>query len=459
MRLGRQINAAFLWLLVSCSLFSAVADTVAQTDKADLLGGARWSPDSEWVTLNWPQRPELFLISMKSGVSFTLRPAGDIQLDGGKVFTTRGQPGEADLRHTTRVVASPGRYNLTFLEWSPDGRQAAYRMGWGETNAIFSVLEESVTRCVAPPEVLPWHKPGELQVDFMVPRERVPWMRVRRLDGSLVRDVSFGDSREITLLRTLWSGNVSFLSGNGQFVLYPRAVGSNGWQLVRESLVESNAVPRAITKVSESEPYQWPLSHDDKLLALVEGATLRIGPVDPSTPWPQASPRPSGGEGVPAEARRLAKAGQGEGAYRTISLPHEFVLVRWSPDDRFLALLDGRSLYVIGREDDGPKLVTEDCATQFWGWRGTRLYFGSAQGDLTDLSYVDAEHFGPATQVSARKREWGSATREVSLSPNGQRLICLVPEPDYMGRMVWQLWQRDLPTNADWRLMYELKGK
>lgn len=426
-----RFAATMRWLI--CGAFLAI-NAFAQGDHADPLGGSRWSPDSEWVALNWPGQPELFLISLKTGASFTLRPSGDLQLDGGKVFATQAPAVGIDLRHTTRTVASLGRDRLTLLEWSPGGKQVAYQ-ATPQTNAVFSILEESVKRRVASSQPLPWHKPDELRVTFELVSATSDhpagyWMRVQRLDGSTVKQVAFDDLREIHLIPAVRYREVSFLSANGKFVLYPRAVGSNGWQLVREPLVETNAVPQPVTKPSATEPYQWQLSHDDRLLALVEGDTLSIGAADD---WAHA---------------------------KKISLPHESVLVRWSPDDKFLALLDGHELSVMGRDDDRPKLVTDSCSSRFWGWRGTRLYFGNAVTDLTDLSYVDAEHLLSPTRVSARKREWESATREVSLSPDGTRLVCLVPETDYAARTVWQLWQRSLQqTNAEWQLMYEIKGQ
>jgi len=406
-----------------------VIDAGAQGDHADPLGGARWSPDSEWVALNWPERPELFIISLKSGVSFTLRPAGDLLLDGGKVFTTGGQPGEVDLRHTTRTVASPGRDTLTLVEWSPDSKQVVYRAG-AQTNAIFSILEESVTKRMAASDVLPWHKASERRVTFELVsatsnRPASYWMRVQKSDGSTVKEVTFDDPRETHLIPLLRYREVSFLSADGKFILYPYPLGSNGWGLVRESIGVNNVVP--ITKVSRTEPYQWQLSHDDQLLALVDGDTLNIGVLDD---WEHA---------------------------RTVTLPHESVLVRWSPDDKFLALLDQHALSVMSWNDDRPKLVTENCSPRFWGWRGARLYFGDARGDWTDLSYVDAEHLAVPVRVSSKKKEWESATREVSLSPDEKRLVCLVPETDYAARTVWQLWSRPLQTNAEWQLMYELK--
>ena len=429
MTLTRRTNlAGWLFLLGICAgLFQMAIDADAQGDRTDPLGGARWSPDSEWVALNWPERPELFVISLKTGVSFTLRPAGDLQLDGGHVFTTRGQPGEVDLRHTTRTVASPGRDTLTLVEWSPDSLHVVYRAG-AQTNAMFSLVDESVMKRMASSDMLPWHKANEARVTFELVSATSNHpasyeMRVQRLDGSIVKEVTFDNPRETHLIPLLRYREVSFLSKWGRFVLYPRAVGSNEWQLVRAA-----PAPRGVTKPSPTEPYQWQLSHDDQLLALVEGDTLSIGAVGD---WEHA---------------------------RAISLPHESMLVRWSPDDKFLALSDGHSLYVKSLGDDPPKLVTASCPSRFWGWRGTRLYFGDSHADLTDLSYVDTEHFSTApTRVSARKREWESATREVSLSPDGKRLVCLVPETAYAARTVWQLWSRALETNAEWQLMYELK--
>jgi hypothetical protein len=419
------------WLI--CGAFLAI-NAFAQGDHADPLGGSRWSPDSEWVTLNWPEQPELFIISLKTGVSFTLRSAGDLQLDGGEVFATQAPAGGIDLRHTTRTVASLGRDRLTLLEWSPDSKQVAYQ-ATPQTNAVFSILEESVKRRVAASQPLPWHKPNELRVTFELVSATSNHpasyeMHARDPDGSTVKEVVFDDSREIHLIPLLRYREVSFLAANGKFILYPRAVGSNEWQLVRESLVETNTVPQPVTRPSATEPYQWQLTRDDRLLALVGGGALSIGALDD---WAHA---------------------------QKIPLPHESVLVRWSPDNKFLALLDEHELSVMGRDDDRPKLVTENCSSRFWGWRGTRLYFGNAVTDLTDLSYVDAEHLASPTRVSTRKREWESATREVSLSPDGTRLVCLVPETDYAARTVWQLWQRSLQqTNAEWQLMYELKGK
>jgi hypothetical protein len=426
-------------LLVPGGAFWLVIDAAAQGDNStDRLGGSSWSPDGQWLAFNWPERPELFVISLKSGASFMLRPAGDIQLEGGQVFSAQAETGPAGLRRITRVVASPGRDKLTLSEWSPDSTRIAYRAGGG-TNAVFSVLEEAVTHRMAASNVLSWHKPDELRVTFELispgpGRQARYWMRVEKLDGASVRQIAFEDAREIRCVAAVRYHDTSFLSANRQFILYPR-VTTNGWQILRESLAVGATAPQPVTKPSPHEPYQWQLSSDDRFLALVEGDALTIGALDD---WGRA---------------------------RTISLPHDSVTVRWSPDDRFLAFLDGRTLHLLAptprsglaRDGDQPNLVTENASQRFWGWRGSRLYFGDPRTDLTNLSCVDADHLGRPTQVTARSARWGSATREVKLSPDGRQLVCLVVEIDYMGRVMWQLWQTAVQPNAQWQLVYELK--
>lgn len=437
MSLAKPIKLkTWLFLFLVCSdsrwLVTAVA---AQDHRIDRLGGSSWSPNGEWLALNWPERPDLFIISLKTGKSFTLRPAGDVDLslETGQIFAARPQPGSSDASHTW-FVASPGRGPLSLLEWSPDGAKCAYQTG-GPTNALFSVTEGTVARRMAMSEIFPWHKPDELHVTFelVVPRQDRPeqyWLRVAKSDGTVLKQIVFEDPRVIRRLAAIRHHDISFLSTSCQFVLYPRLTGS-GWQILSESLA-AGAAPQAITQPGPREPYQWQLSSDDRFLALVEGDALIVGALDD---WPHA---------------------------RTISLPHDSVTISWSPDGRFLALLDGHSLSVVAplragqaRDGDHPELVTDNCSPRFWGWRGSRLFFGDPRTDLTNLSCVDAEHLGPPTQVT-RARDWETATRDVRLSPDGQRLTCLVAEIDYAGRAVWKLWQSAVQTNAQWRLMYAL---
>jgi|SRR5579859_1562518 len=421
----------WLFLLLVCSSWGWREGTAdAQDHRVDRLGGSSWSPNGEWLAFNWPEHPDLFIISLKTGRSFTLRPAGDLELERGQVFASVSPGGSTDLRHASWIVASPGQDRLSPLQWSSDSAHLEYQVDT-KSNAVFSVLDENITRRLAATEVPPWLKADELRVtlEFVVPTKDRPEryrMRVEKLDGTVMKEIAFDDPRELRQVATIRYHDTSFLSANHQFVLYPR-ITSSGWQIMREPLAGAATTPQAVTKPTPREPYQWQLTGDDQFLAVVNGLVLTVGALDD---WSQA---------------------------KTIPLPHDSVTINWSPDGRFLAFLDGGSLYVLARNSDKPELVTENCASHFWGWRGTRLYFGDARSDLTNLSYVDAEHPGPPKQVTTKPHEWETATRDVSLSPDGTRLTCLVAKMDYTGRAVWELWQTSVQTNADWQLMYELK--
>jgi hypothetical protein len=417
----------FLLLVGSSSRWPGGA-AAAQDHRIDRLGGTSWSPDSGWLAFNWPERPDLFIISLKTGRSFTLRPAGDLGLDRGQVFASVSPSGSSDPRHTSWIVASPGQDKLTPLQWSSNSVNIAYQVDT-KTNAIFSVLEESITHRLAATDVPPWLSPDELRttLQFVVPTKDRPEryrMRIERLDGAIVKEIAFDDLRELRQVASARYHDTSFLSANHQFVLYPR-VTSNGWRIMREPL-DGSAPPQSLTKPDPREPYQWQLSGDDRFLAVVQGDALTVGARDD---WGRA---------------------------KTISLAHDSVTISWSPDGRFLGLLDHRSLFVLPRDGDQLKLVTENCAQRFWGWRGSRLFFGDPRTDLTNLSCIDAEHPGPPTQI-LKARKWETATRDVWLSPDGLRVACVVAEIDYMGRAVWQLWESAVQTNAQWQLMYELK--
>jgi hypothetical protein len=424
-----RLAASVMMLLACVTVFCLVTGAGAEGYNLDRLGNPGWSPDSKSVAFNWPERPELFVISMKTGASFFLKPVGNnFDVEGGQVFSTQAKTGDTDPHHTSYVVASPGRDTLTLLEWSTNSAQFAYRAGM-QTNALFSVVEGIVTSKLPASEVLPWHKKDELRMafDFVAPSQDRPeryWTRVETLGGSVIKQINFEDPREVRRMMAVRYHDTSFLSADHEFVLYPR-VTSDGWQIMREPLTGS-VTPQAVTKPDSREPYQWQLSGDNRFLALVEGDVLMVGALDD---WEHA---------------------------KTIKLPRDSVSISWSPDGRFLGLLDRRSLYVLPRDGDELKLVTENCAQRFWGWRGTRLFFGDARTDLTDLSCIDAEHLGPPTRI-LRARQWETATRNVWLSPDGTRLVCLVADIDDVGRAVWQLWESAVQTNAQWQLMYELK--
>jgi len=419
----------WLFLLFVCSSLWWPGGVVAAQDRrVDRLGGSSWSPNSEWLAINWPERPDLFIISLKTGRSFTLWPAGDLEPERGQVFASASTAGSSDLRHTSWIVASPGEDKLTPLEWSSDSVNLTYQVD-SKTNAIFSVLDQNVTNRLRATEVPPWSNSNDLRatLQLVVPTKERPEryrMRIEKLDGAVVKEIAFSDARELRLVEAARYHDTSFLSADRKFVLYPR-VTSDGWQIVREPL-DGSAPPQAVTKPDLREPYQWQLSGDDRYLAVIEGDALIVGALDD---WAHT---------------------------KTIPLPHDSVTVSWSPDGRFLGLLDRQSLYVLLRDGDELKLVTENCAQRFWGWRGSRLFFGDPSTDLTNVSCVDAEHFAPPTRI-LKARKWETATRGVWLSPDGTQLACLVAEIDYRGLAVWQLWESAVQTNAQWQLMYELK--
>jgi len=107
----------------------------------------------------------------------------------------------------------------------------------------------------------------------------------------------------------------------------------------------------------------------------------------------------------------------------------------WSSDGRFLACNDKQVLYLLVRGDNEARLarVSDFCATQFWGWRGTKLYFGDGRSDALDVYVVDPEKRNLKPVQVVKARHWHSAPRELSISPDGKTLVCLVFELDSEG--------------------------
>jgi hypothetical protein len=412
-------------ILVLCLLLPALAPA-AGTDK---LAGRSWSPDSEWLALNWPERDELFIISVKSAESFMLRPAGDIRLEEGWVFQPQhGRP--ADPRRSSKLIAAPGLGRLTLAEWSPDSRAVAYAAA-PKMLGIFSIPQETVTARLPAQTPLPWHKPGQLRVDFELVaaaggRPACLWMRVQRADGTTVKEIAFTEPRELRHMATVRFRDASFLSADSRFVLYPR-FSEQGWRLWREPVTAADSA-RAVSAPGPEPPQLWQLAEDGRFLAVVAGRTLSVGPLE-----------------EPARAQ-------------TIALEHGSATMKWSPDGRFLAYTDKDSLFLLPREGGERVLVSRSWSSRFWGWRGTRLYFGDVQKGPTELFYVDAEQPGPAARL-VRTRHWAVAPRETSISPDGRRLVCVAGDIDYAGRIVWQLWQIALEPGAEWQMLYELRPK
>jgi hypothetical protein len=128
-----------------------------------------------------------------------------------------------------------------------------------------------------------------------------------------------------------------------------------------------------------------------------------------------------------------------------------------------VACNDKNQLLLLTRGSDKDKggsdlfMITDSCSPRFWGWRGSRLYFGDSRSDPTNLYYVDAERPGLRPVQIVKARDWQSAPREISVSPDGKRMVCLVVEFDGEGRPLPQLWQIALQPGAQWQLVYSFK--
>lgn len=417
--------------VISISLAAVVAQAsaggAAASERPDRLSGRNWSPNGEWLGLNWPERDELFFISMKSGLSYMLRPAGNVEAEKGPVFTAQ-QAAPRDRRRYSKWLASPGFGKLTLLRWAPDSSAAAYRVD-SKTLGVFAPQEERVTHVLRAPTPLPWVKPDALELSFELvaaepdrPARYV--MRLVRPGGEVVKTIAFTDPQQIRCVGATRHRGSSYLSFDRRFVLYPR-VGPDGWRIVREPAQEDGQ-PQPLTEPTKQPPIHWRLSDDDQYLAVTDGVVLTVGKLDD---WAQA---------------------------KTIPLTHSSVTLDWSPDGRHLAYIEKTSLSVLSRESTQPVLITRSCSTRFWGWRGSRLYYRDSSKSPADLFYAEAESVNEPKQL-VKARHWDHAPRDVTISPDGKQMACVVAEIDYRGRVVWQLWRIALQPAAEWELLYELR--
>jgi Tol biopolymer transport system component len=405
------------WLVMS--LLAASYAGAAEQDRLDSLPAHSWSPDSQWLAFNWPHRNELLVLAPESGRGYLLKPLGAMVLDVGPVVAT-GAPvesGPAESVRTAKLVPSPGSGRFSVIDWSPDSTRLVYRLD-RESRGVFSVVEERVVSRLAASEPLPWPGSEELQLVTETGRRDGGlrfWIRVRKPDGATVKEVVFDDLREVRQMSLTSYRQPSFLAPNGEYLLYLRGR-DNGWQLVREFLA-GNVRRVPLTAPRSNPPTQWRLAGDSRHLAVAEPGTLRVGTVDD---WGNA---------------------------RTLPLDGDSITLSWSPDSRFLAYLQASSLSVLDREGGPPALLTRNCAQRLWGWRGSRLYFGNARTSAADLHYVrPPDQMEPEHIVKAG--DWQTAPREVSVAPDGKRMVCVVSEIDGSGRSWWQLWQYAIPQGG-----------
>ena len=412
--------------MILVGLLAAVlgGSSVEAVDYLEGVWGGVWSPNSEWLAFNWLNQDDLFVISVNTGVSYWLKGVQTVPQEDSLVLSSEAPTRETIARSrlvVTKTVPSPGVGKLSLLGWAPDSRSLAYRLGQGG-RAIFSVTEGRVTRQLKDEEPLPGQTSDELHLSFqLVPAAADQptrfWIRVRRLNSSVLKEIAFDRPPEVRLVSAVRFRDVDFLSHTGRFLLYPR-LGESGWQLLSEPVAGPGAA-RAVTPPAAEAPYEWKLTRDDRYVAMADHARLTVGDLND---WAHAQSIPS---------------------------TNQTITATWSPDGKFLAFVDKRSLFLLERGRTEPVLVSDNCAPRFWGWRGDRLYFGSARTDRSNLFMVEPAH-SPQPVELVKTPTWQSAPREVSVSPDGRRLVCLADEIDGSGFVRMNLCQFPLQRDAAW---------
>jgi hypothetical protein len=411
-------------------------------DNLDSTRGGGWPPDSKWLAFNPVNQDNLLIISLAGRKNFLLRPTGEILLDTSNVIAPTGsEPArttsvariERGMEKFALAISSPGRGKLEALEWSPKSDVVAYKID-RYRRATFSVLDQSVTGIYAPNEPLPWMRPDARRVTFDFERATTNRpsryvIRVVTADLTPVRELSFEHPREVQRLSLLRGTESTFLTPDGQTLIYPR-FHDGRWQLVTEPVTDS-AGPQPLTEPAPGAPYEWRLSPNGKYLAVVEGASsLAIGPL---TDW--------------SKAERVT--------YSNLTMS-----VEWSPDGRFLAANDRRVLYLLefdpaaGKVVGGLQTVYHPVSAQYWGWRGSRLIFNPSAGHPADLLFLDTADGDRIPRVLVKARQWNSAPAVRTISPNGKTYVCLFMEISGTGQYVHEIWRIQLEPTAQWELVH-----
>lgn len=395
----------------------------------DFLDGQKrlvWSPNGRWLVFNWPLRNDLFVVEADSGRAYRLQPVGDYKPEAGIVVAPDAS-GAAGARGPTRPaigVPSPGTGKLTWEEWSPDSRYFLYRYGKNQ-RAIYDTEQHRVTEIVVMSAQAPWTDPAALRVDFENRRatDELPAamvLRVRRPSGEVLKEIEFTQTAEMSHLNAMRFRPITFLSHRGDFVVYPRLT-EDGWCLMR-ARVSNDDSPTPIGSPGPDPPYEWKLTADDEAMVVVERDRLVWGRL---RDWANASAHRYGGAAISAA---------------------------WSGSGRYLAWQSKQSLFLCRRDGGEPVVVSDYCAPRFWGWRGDRLLFGHSRASRANLFEVNPED-GKVRQILTA-HAWQVAPQEISLSPNGERLACLVHQFDGNGVGWWELWVAAVRPDATWELIF-----
>ena len=412
-----------------------IATSVHARDYLDSLNGRGWSPDGTWVAFNPVGQNELFFLAPKSGKSYLLKPVGDVNFDTSDMFSAAAATSNRSTEAATVTVPAPGKSKLEPTEWAPDSRSVAYTID-RKTRGVFVLYTHTVTNRAAITQLLPWQSERDLRVAFELvagakDREARYWLRVVRPDGKVVKEVSFDNPKEIQQMGLLRFTEASFLSPNKQSLLYPK-FSDKGWQLIYDPVASAEPA-HPLTEPCGDSPLEWKLSPDSRYLAVAESTYyLAVGAVDD---WPHA-------EKVP--------------------LTNLSMTIAWSADSRYLACNAREQLYLLVRNNEGDRivadffLVSDFCSPTFWGWRGTKLFFGDVRSGSTSIYVVDTDRPRAAEQI-VKPREWTSAPRERTIAPDGSMFLCLMMEQNPEGQLSPQVWKIDLRPGAEWQKIYTFK--
>ena len=399
------------------------AGAVLARDYLDALEGHCWAPNSQWLAVNKPTGEELLFISVRTNLSYLVKPVGHFDLETINIFSSEMTTNEAPrkLVGLGRIIPSYGTSRLTIAEWSPDSKKAVYQID-PQQNGLFLVEEGLVVRRMPASEVPPWKQSVALQTSVEFVNGQTYRLRAGKRDGTTVKEVLFTDRREAAQVGLAELNKASFASANGSFLLYPRCTEPE-WELVCDPLAAG--APRRSLPLQNAPPKDWELSTNDEYLAVLTTNRLLVGAI---AAWDQA---------------------------RQIPFPSIQCDIEWSPDDHYLAYWTNGALYVLPRGSDQPVLVTKDCRSRLWGWRGCRLLFCKNRSKWGDVFGVEADKPDVILQL-ARAPHWPPYTPlKISVSPDGKQIVAVILEFDYDGRPTHQLWHARLGSDTEWEQIYD----
>lgn len=431
----------YLWLT---GVFGVVA-VAGALDNLDSTQGRGWSTDSRWLAFTPGDSKSMIVVTPYSKKAYSLNPVGETRFETSPTFSSTGG-GEKVQTATRRVntdestlqIASPGTRRLEQPSWAPGADFLAY-LYEPKQRAIFSRLDEAVINTIATTNLLPWEAADGYRMDLSYETaaagKKTQYryvLRISRPDQSVARELTFETDAEIRTVGAQYRAGSHFLTPDKRQLVYPKRTG-DGWQFFIED-VTGGAPARAISDPLPSAPHEWKLSPDGQALAVIENeTTLTVGRLGQ---WAQA----------------------GHVTYSNMTLT-----VEWSGDGRYLAGLNRRQMWLLEIAAEMRKPVGEltpvygNCSPQFWGWRGTRLFFNDADSQPGDLLMLDAAAGRDITPVARWNRPASGAPTLRSISPDGNYYACLFWRINDVGRRCQELWSTKLTPGSTWELVFRSK--